>query len=152
MPTCMRPEPWKRLVETQNFPLWHHISVAPFDSDLELAVIDGNGVYAFAWRAAAFLAAGAMRRPGAGLALSLHIGASGRDCPRQCIDRQPPDGAGPKRRHVTYDYIRTSDAPDITIHTYDMFFPRANPRRIEHRPTGVTIRGERYKDPVALAA
>jgi hypothetical protein len=49
MPTCMRPEPWKRLVETQNFPLWHRISVAPFDSDLELAVIDGNGVYAFAW-------------------------------------------------------------------------------------------------------
>ena len=49
MPTCMRPEPWKRLVETQNFPLWHHISVAPFDSDLELAVIDGSGVYAFAW-------------------------------------------------------------------------------------------------------
>ena len=45
----MRPEPWKRLVENQNFPLWHHISVAPFDSDLELAVIDGNGVYAFAW-------------------------------------------------------------------------------------------------------
>ena len=49
MPTCMRPEPWKRLVETQNFPLWHHISVAPFDSDLELAVIDGSGVYALAW-------------------------------------------------------------------------------------------------------
>jgi hypothetical protein len=92
-------------------------------------------------RAAASFAAGAMRRLGAGLALSLHIGASGRDCPRQCIDRQPPDGAGPKRRNVTYDYIRTSDAPDITIHTYNMFFPRANPRRIEHRATGVTISG-----------
>jgi len=49
MPACLRAEPWKRLSETQNFPLWHHISVAPFDSDLELAVIDSSGVYAFGW-------------------------------------------------------------------------------------------------------
>ena len=72
-------------------------------------------------RAAAFLAAGAMRRPGAGWALSLHIGASGRDRRRQCIDRS-------RRIAVAYDYIRASDAPDITIHTYSMFLPRDETR------------------------
>ena len=58
---------------------------------------------------------------------------------------------GSRRIAVAYAYIRTSDAPDITIHTYNMFFPRANPRRIEHRPSHY-LRGERYKDPVAFAA
>src|SRR4029079_549474 len=49
MPACLRSEPWKRLSEAQNYSQWRHISVAPFDSDLELACIDSSGVYAFVW-------------------------------------------------------------------------------------------------------
>jgi hypothetical protein len=47
MPACMRREPWKRLSGRQNFPMWHPISIAPFDRNLELAIIDSSGVNAF---------------------------------------------------------------------------------------------------------
>jgi hypothetical protein len=42
---------------------WLPISSAPFDRDLELAVIGYNGVHALAFPAAVFWAAGSSRAP-----------------------------------------------------------------------------------------
>ena len=47
MPLCMRSTPWKRLVARQTFPIWQPICSAPFDRDLELAIIDSSGINAF---------------------------------------------------------------------------------------------------------
>jgi len=47
MPACMRSTPWKKLPNHQSFPKWQPISIAPFDRDLELAIIDSNGINTF---------------------------------------------------------------------------------------------------------
>lgn len=47
MPACMRSAPWKRLTDHQSFSIWQPISIAPFDRDLELAIIDNSGVNTF---------------------------------------------------------------------------------------------------------
>ena len=47
MPACMRSTPWKRLPDPQSFSRWQPISIAPFDRDLELAIIDSSGVNTF---------------------------------------------------------------------------------------------------------
>jgi hypothetical protein len=42
--------------------MWHLISNAPFDRDLELALIDANGVHASVFPAAVFLVVGSKRK------------------------------------------------------------------------------------------
>jgi hypothetical protein len=47
MPACMRITPWKRLSDRQSVPTWQPVSIAPVSSELELAIINSGGVYAF---------------------------------------------------------------------------------------------------------
>ena len=41
--------PGKDCRRLRTLPHWRHISVAPFDGELELALIDNSGIYAFVW-------------------------------------------------------------------------------------------------------
>jgi hypothetical protein len=57
--------------------MWQAISTAPFDSDLELAVIDGVVHMHKYFHPAAFSAAGSTQKPNSGSKCILHTGAYG---------------------------------------------------------------------------
>ncbi|MGB8555885.1 MAG: hypothetical protein WCD73_21425 [Pseudolabrys sp.] len=75
----------RRSMRAMNFSMcgrkfvWQHeISAAPFNRDLELAVIDASGEHTILFPAAALSAAGSKLPPSDELTFTPHIGANGR--------------------------------------------------------------------------